>query len=348
MHSFKPMDEATHPAGNSNTYWNESFYMNFFDDDKELGGATRIGFHPNQGVGDGFVLLFLPDGGIGFIRTFDRLPNHLTCNAVGNVRHECLEPLKKWRISFDGPMFYFENPADAGDFSQIMLIDLPRRQLHLELEFEGIHDLFDFHESMLRRLAPGKRLLGKLRPGYVLNHMGPALHKLRLLPLMGRAQHYEQAGRICGTIRIDEDVFDFSGHGQRDHSWGVRDMRVPTHWRWFSCQFGEDLCFNATRVETLAFRVYGGYVYNEGRSEMLRSWSYDVDWDTTRRWARRLRLDLETESGRRFEIQGEAMINVPINAPTEETVVVVNEACMRYRWQDRTTLGISEFMGHLR
>jgi predicted secreted hydrolase len=130
--------------------------------------------------------------------------------------------------------------------------------------------------------------------------------------LVAHAQHYEQAGRISGTIRIDNEMFNFSGHGQRDHSWGVRDTRVPTHWRWFSCQFGEDLCLNATRVETLAFRSYGGYVYH------------------------------------RFEIRGEAKINVPINAPTEETVVVANEACMRYQWQDRTTLGISEFMGQLR
>lgn len=346
MTAFQDEDEKTHPAG-PHKYWNESFYLNFFDERGAWGGASRIAFSPNQGFADGFICLFFPDGATGFIRTWEASRDHLNLSAAGPIEHICLEPFARWRLRYDGPIYYFQEPARMGDFAQSVLTDLPTRKISLGLEFHAIHDAFDFHASMKRGLIPGRELAAKLKPAYVINHLGPAIRKARLLRVMSGARHYEHAGRISGTIRIEDEVHDIGGYGQRDHSWGVRDMRVPTAWRWFSCQFADELCFNATEVNLLAFRVSGGYVYHDDRSEPLRDWSFEADMDDSGLWARAISLSLTTLSGKQFRIDGEAMANIPVIVNTGGYAAVVNEARARYNWDGKTGHGISEFMGQL-
>ncbi len=346
MKTFKNHDEKTHPAG-THRYWNESFYLNFFDHDGEWGGAARIGFSPNLGFGEGFILFFFPGGATGFIRAWEGLPDHIGQDRVGPFVHECVEPFKTWRFRYQGPIFYFQEPAAMGDFSRTMLHDLPSKQIKIDLEFEAVHDIFDFHQSMKKEFITGRKFLKKLKPKYFLNHLGPGLRKAALLRTMSGAQHYEHAGRIKGKIVVDSEEHDFSGFGQRDHSWGVRDMRVPTNWRWFSGQFKDDLCFNAIKVEILAFRASGGYVYHKGKAEALADWSYSAEFSDSERWAKRIVLQLQTCSGKRFEVSGEALANIPVIVNTGGYVQVVNEAMARIKCDGKIGLGVSEFMEQL-
>jgi len=309
MTEFQPSDEKTHPAG-AQKYWNESFYFNFFDTEGNWGGATRIGFSPNQGFADGMVFLYFPNG-------------------------------------YKGPIYYFEDPAVMGDLARAMLVDLPRKEIELDLEFRAIHEVFDFHESMKRELISGRELIKKLRPDNLLNDAGLGLWKLARLPRMSRARHYEHAGRIEGRIRVDGQAHGLKGFGQRDHSWGVRDMRVLTNWRWFSGQFGDELCFNAIKAQALAFRASGGYVFHRGKAEALKNWSFEAELDESGRWARKVSLLLVTQSDKRFNIRGTAMANIPVRVNTGGCVTVVNEARSRFSWDGNTGYGISEFMGQL-
>jgi hypothetical protein len=200
---------------------------------------------------------------------------------------------------------------------------------------------------MKRGLLPFGELAAKLRPSYLASHLGPAIRKIRLLPVMSGAQHYEHAGRVEGTIRVDGETHSLCGFGQRDHSWGVRDMRVPDKWRWFSCQFGDKFCFNATEVKLLALRASGGHVYHEGRSEPLEDWTLEADMDDEGRWAKRLTLNLTTHSGKRFRVEGTATANIPVIVNTGGYAAMVNESRARYEWEGMTAHGISEFMGQL-
>jgi hypothetical protein len=346
MISFEPSDEKTHAPG-PHAHWNESFYLNFFDEEQEWGGASRIGFLPNLGYADGFVCLFLPGGAVGFIRAWEACANHSDKSSAGSIKHVCVEPFKRWRLNYCGPIYYFEEPASMGDFARSVLTDLPTREIEIDLEFRALHEPFDFHDSMKRDFLPISELAGKLRPAYLASHLGPGIRKMRLLRVMSGAQHYEHAGRVEGTILIDGNEHKISGFGQRDHSWGVRDMRVPDKWRWFSCQFGEELCFNATEVKLLAFRAFGGHVHYEGRSEPLKDWTLEADMDETGRWAKRLTLNLTAASGRQFKIEGTATANIPVIVNTGGYAAIVNEARTRYEWDGMTAHGISEFMGQL-
>jgi len=346
MTDFKPSDDGTHQPG-PHDHWIESFYVNFFDAEGNWGGASRIGFSPNQGFAGGFVLLFFPNGATGFIRTWESCRDHTNRSSVGPIEHTCVEPFKEWRLRYNGPVYYFENPAQMGDFTRTMLADVPRREIELDVSFQAIHEVFDFHTSMKRELIPAGELLRKLRPAYFFNHLGPAMRKLKLLRSMSGAQHYEHAGRIEGRITVDGEVHGFTGFGQRDHSWGVRDMRVPTNWRWFSGQFGDELCFNAIKVEVLGFRASGGYVCHQHKVEALKNWSLQADLDESKRWAKRVSLTLVAGSGKRFEVTGTALENIPVIENTGGYASIVNAARMRFSWDHKTGFGISEFMEQL-
>jgi hypothetical protein len=346
MASFQQSDERRHQPG-PHRHWNESFYVNFFDIDGNWGGASRIGFSPNQGAADGFVCLYFPDGATGFIRTWDICSDHLDRCAGGPIEHVCVRPFEEWRLRYEGPIYYFEDPAQMGDFGRSMLTHLPQKQVELDVKFEAIHDVFDFHVSMKRRLLSPGELLRKLKPSYLADHLGPAMRKVALLRTMSGAEHYEHAGRVDGRITVDGQTHEFTGFGQRDHSWGVRDMRVPASWRWFSCQFKDEMCFNAIRVEVLGIRASGGYVYHQGQAEALKDWSFQAQLDDSGRWARSVSIMLVAASGSRFEVTGTALANIPVLATTGGTVSLVNEARMRFSWRDRTGYGISEFMGQL-
>jgi len=344
MTRFNQTDESTHAPG-PHKYWNESFYMNFFDREGDWGGASRIGFLPNQGFADGFLILFLPDGATGFVRTWESSAGRRKRIGVEGIEHECVSPFERWRAKYRGPFFYFEDPAVMGDFAQTMLRDLPRKEIELEIEFSALHEVFDFHGSMNRKLVPPAELAAKLRPDYFFNHLGPGLRKVPLLKVMASAQHYEHAGEIKGVIKVDGEEHAFAGFGQRDHSWGVRDMRVPSNWRWFSGQFEDELCFNATTVDVMGFRASGGYVFHEGVAEPLKDWSLEAKLDESKRWARSVSLELLSRSGKRFQITGEAQANVPVVINTGGYVGMVNEARALFSWDGKTGHGISEFMG---
>lgn len=343
MVDFGPLDEKTHQAG-PQKHWNESFYLNFFDLEGNWGGASRIGFSPNQGFADGFICLYFPNGATGFIRTWESCRDHLNRSSAGSIEHACAKPFEKWQLRYVGPIYYFENPASMGEFAQTMLTDLPKRELELNLQFQAVHEVTDFHASMKRELISGSDLLSKLRPNYFFDHLGPAIRKVKLLRIMSGAQHYEHAGRIEGTISVDGEIHTFNGFGQRDHSWGVRDMRVPTNWRWFSGQFKDDLCFNAIKVEVLAFRASGGYVYHQGKAEALKSWSFKADLDGSGLRAKNVSLSLFACSGKRFDVTGEILENIPVRVNTGGCISIVNEARTRFSWNHSTGYGISEFM----
>ncbi len=338
-------DERRHPAGSPHRFWNESYYFSFLSTNGGWGGSARIGFSPNQGAQDGFVIFYFPDGKAGFVRLWERSEIvDADVAQVGALAFEPTAPFAAWRIRYDGPVFVFDDPADAANFHLTTLHVLPTRQVRLDLEFRTFHDPFDFHDAMRIRPLPLRRLAAKLRPDYLLRNGAFALYKLGQLRAMGGASHYEQGGHVVGTITIDGAAHAFSGHGQRDHSWGVRDMRVIREWQWFSCQFGDRMAFNATRVEFLGLAAVGGHVWHEGRCRPLRSLTMHTD--PANAWPRppRVTLRLDVGNGDVYEVTATTRLNLPVHVTTEGRSAIVHEGLANFHWQGADALGIAEFM----
>lgn len=335
--------EKRHKAGR-HQYWNESYYFNFISDKGRWGGAMRLGFSPNQKLKDGFIIFYFPDGRSGFIRCSETLPDDEEL-SVGAFELNCIEPFQRWAINYRGPIYYFDDSADAGIFLKTMLVDLPRREVDLSLEFDCFHQPFDFHKSTKLHLLSLPQLFKKLKPSYFSAHISTLMLKLKMLPAMGGAHHYEQAGHVSGAVVIDGEKHLFEGTGQRDHSWGVRDMRVINRWQWFSCQFGDELAFNATRVELLGFQVVGGHAYYKGQCHALKDWKFTGEMDESGKWARRFEIKLILENGEILQVKGNAKESFPVPLTTKGLTAVVNETLADFQWNQEHSVGIAEFMG---
>ena len=344
-------DEQLHPANNK-TFWGESYYFNFMQTDGNWGGALRIGFSPNDGGGklgikDGFLIFYFPDGKHGFIRTYEMFPPETLENqdlSVGKLKLDCVEPYQQWRLRYNGPVNVFDNPEDAAVFRKTMLADLPRRHVTMDLTFDCFHEPFDFHRSLKKRPISVARFLQKLSPVYLLNHLPILPIKIKAVPNMVNAQHYEQGGFVTGTIKIDEEVFPFDGTGQRDHSWGVRDMRVLNNWQWFSCQFGDELAFNAMRVEVAVVSSYGGHAYYKGKCHAISDWHIDAEFDPTNKWATAFTLTIELDNGETLTVDAECQEGFPTTLTTRGLTAQVWESIATFTWNGKKSAGISEFM----
>lgn len=336
-------DESVHSFG-GHRYWNESWYFNFLSEKHDWAGATRIGFSPHPGMRDGFIILYLPDGRCGFIRTCAALGDDLGPHCE-RLQFECVTPFQQWRIRYDGPLFVFDDPDDACHFHKITLNALPTEPIRLDLVFDCYHAPFDFHNAMRVKLLSPQALAHKLKPDYFFRHLSLGARKLSEIRTMKGAQHYEQAGHVSGTLTWRGVAHAFQGTGQRDHSWGVRDMRMISQWQWFSCQFGDTLAFNVTRVETLAIEAIGGHAWFEGACHPLKKIALHTDCNPATGWPRQFRLELTLPDRRTLTIQGRTRINFPVQLTTEGLTAVVNEGLAQFEWNQHTSIGISEFMG---
>lgn len=54
------------------------------------------------------------------------------------------------------------------------------------------------------------------------------------LPAAVADVHYEQAGRVRGTVTLRGQSIPVDAVGHRDHSWGVRDWAGPANWKWIT------------------------------------------------------------------------------------------------------------------
>jgi hypothetical protein len=97
-------------------------------------------------------------------------------------------------------------------------------------------------------------------------------------PVLAR---YEQSCKVSGEILIGNEAIDFTGFGQRDHSWGVRDWWT-TGWIWTAGRLDDGTAFHALKVHTDRFDFEPGYVVREGELTPLRGFkpTFAPDPDT--------------------------------------------------------------------
>jgi hypothetical protein len=108
-------------------------------------------------------------------------------------------------------------------------------QLQLDLAFDGLHDAFSYHE----------------------NPDG--------LPAWFAADRMEQTGRVAGVLRFGGREVRLDGLGHRDHSWGIRDWRLPQHWKWFVASTGSGTAVNGWIWVARGEWGFAGYVLRNGR-----------------------------------------------------------------------------------
>jgi hypothetical protein len=74
---------------------------------------------------------------------------------------------------------------------------------------------------------------------------------------------YEIPCRVSGEILVGNEVIEFDGHGQRDHSWGVRDW-WQFGWCWTAGRLPDGTRFHGSDIRIPNLRLGFGYVQPPG------------------------------------------------------------------------------------
>ncbi len=185
----------------------------------------------------------------------------------------------------------------------------------LDLTFTAINDAFDFADGPA----------------------GPAL-------LTGVAdRHFEQTGRVTGTVRVGGKTTQIDGYGQRDKSWGPRDWGALEGWNWIPVLFDDDLAFCTTRVTVGGTTHVGGYIWHDGANHPIAKLRVQPVW-RSRRVPAATRVVVTDTSGFTIDTLGTSYAQAPLfnkgamlqQSPSSWVATVDGE--------ERTAVGISDYL----
>ena len=198
--------------------WSESWYFDGVSDDGTLGVYTRLGRLPNQGVAI------------------------VTAAIVGPGRPAVM-------VVREVPL------PDQDDAAQRIEID----GLHVEQHCEKPLERFRVTLSGTGGAHADESAPLRGEAGEPVDVAFDLAWETAGIPYQWRrSTRYEVPCRVTGTVRVGEDEFEFSGPGQRDHSWGVRDW-FAVGWMWSAFHLDDGTHIHAVGIPTMP--GYGvGYV----------------------------------------------------------------------------------------
>ncbi len=310
-------DELFHSVGDHPS-WSESYYFNFVDPATGVGAFTRMGFRPNDGWADALHAVYLPGGRVAFTygRRTDLTPAVVAGlgpvdPAVGNLTLRRGESFKRWDIVYNGAAQDMDDPT-------VMLAATKdraegwHRPAHLEMDvaFEAISE-----------------------PHYAVG---------------GSQGHFEQTGRVAGTIRLGGEHWEVNGFGVRDKSWGPRTWQGPSgsaakeagptvaetgcFLNWFSMNFGADLALGGAVGKTSDGTFRGkGWIQRNGETLDLDDVTMTTVYDPTNPLLHEtVQLRGTDSNGLAIVVDGTVMTICPTKIPRRDGVTFVNEGLARF------------------
>jgi hypothetical protein len=209
--------------------WNESYYFDGVADDESLGVYARVGRLPNRG--ECLYTACICGPGRPTIMVVKTVP----LPEPDDVAQE---------IMVDG-------------LSATQRCEAPLERFRLTLE--GVGELFDDPSAVLRG-EPGEAVEIAFDLGFETDGTPFAWRQ---------ATRYEIPCRVSGTVRVGNEVIEFAGPGQRDHSWGSRDWWA-SDWMWSGLHLADGTHTHAVGVPQMpGFGV--GYVQKAGELSEITS-----------------------------------------------------------------------------
>lgn len=237
--ALQDSDEGTHPVGTQSN-WNESRYVDFWDSQQQVGGWFRIGNRPNEGRAEMSACVNLPDGRIAFM--FNRPA--ITANTLesGHQSWEIIKPWKTNRIRYRGEMMILDDPWILTQ-PKIAFETSPRVEADIDLSChsQGLESVMGFDQDHIDRIF-----------------------------LPGQADfHYQHLARSTGRVRVGDQQWTVNGFGGKDHSWGPRNWHAKIYLRWLISSTDDDNGFMLVRAVGPTKKTRGGFVLEGGRFHLV-------------------------------------------------------------------------------
>ncbi len=223
-HAVLPSDEGRHTP-DADDLWNESYYCDFVQADRSLGGWIRLGLYPNRRVAWWTTWIVWPDRpGVCSVDYHAPVPpgNSLVSESdpLGRVEIDLRHPLEEFRLAARVRASGIERPEEVygrGEASG--------RPTGLDLDLTWTTDGVPYHYVATTR--------------------------------------YEIPCLVTGTVTVDGETLPVDGHGQRDHSWGVRDWWA-FGWCWCSMRLDDGTRIHLADIRIPGLPAFFGYVQTPG------------------------------------------------------------------------------------
>lgn len=184
----EPSHDLLHAVQSDVPHWSETMYFHVWSPEEGVGLFIHTGRWPGDlDLWWAQVIALLPDGELLVDRSWGRARDDRG-PATGNLRVECVEPLKRWRLSFDGAgepttlARMADGPVGAGR----------GRAFRFEVELDAAAAVWDMHGA------------------------------LGIDNLSWAAFHHTQGLRATGSLVSEGREWSLDGVAHRDHSSGPR------------------------------------------------------------------------------------------------------------------------------
>ncbi len=231
----------------------------------------------------------------------------------GPLAYRMEEPGKRWSLTYQGTLSKGSLEKDAT----------------LRILWEGTTPLIDFDragailEHTASRIAAhpwNKEFFQKLKE----------LHKV----------HYEQAGRVTGSITFDNKDYLFDGHGVRDHSFGKRSWQGWDRHIWFLGVLEDGRAFNASVIDYDFIRdLQAGYLVDDGHITTLAGVPSFAVLEMPEPLPHRLELPLRTAEEGTLLLETDMEVFFPF---VMDGVYHIRQALARFRLDGVPGQGIAE------
>ncbi|KAK3863648.1 hypothetical protein Pcinc_030611 [Petrolisthes cinctipes] len=200
-----------------------------------------------QGVINGLLFIRIPNVGI---LQLPRMPDTLMFGdgdqfGAEGLRITPVTPMVEWKIQYDGTMKLQGSP-------------LSQHQVELDVTFTSDQPYFDFDTDMDAWTLARSVALEPWSPQY--------FHNLKL----AHQTHYEQMGRLEGTVVVDGRPHVLRLDSMRDHSYGhKREWKLMHRYglHMFTTEDGIQGNVGVICQPATCSRLEMGYIYREGQME---------------------------------------------------------------------------------
>ncbi|ARS25903.1 DUF7064 domain-containing protein [Sphingomonas sp. KC8] len=312
-------DEYPHPPGPEPNF-NESTYVNAFDDISGVGGWMRLGNRVNEGRAELSVCLYLPDGRIAVRFSRPRIAHNDAFDA-GGLRFDVITPMQRLDATYEGEVTIVTNPDDLRDPARLFAT-APRLPCTVAWQLDTI--------------SP--------------QHGGEPVRD-DVPTMYGRdfsLGHFNQHIAASGHITIGDEHFPINGHGWRDHSWGPRWWTNIIWYRLFLAAFPDGRGFMIHRIADETGRTRrSGVLLVDGRYHEITDFDAITDWTDAKDPAS-VRIIVRTETGLTAEITGEILSMAPLRNRREENgqelLSRIAEGHTRFTWDGVVGYGMTEYI----
>jgi hypothetical protein len=144
-------------------------------------------------------------------------------------------------------------------------------------------------------------------------------------PPYPKASHFDQTGRVTGSIDLDGERIDIDCYAMRDRSWGSRHERGfrPMGYTWMASEQWSALLYSRPLADGGGDEIYAGYIRRGARATYVRNGIRHVERDGANGWITAMRLAVSDEAGDALNVEGTVQSRMVLPGATN---VCINSA----------------------